>query len=62
MCAVQEAHKEVVSLLLKAGAEVNIQEETGKTALMMAVKKGYFDIASELLRAGADPNIQDCDG
>jgi ankyrin repeat protein len=46
----QEGHKEVVELLLRAGAEM------GKGPLLVACQNGHKDIAQLLLRAGADKN------
>ena len=46
-------------MLLKAGADPNIQNEWGTTALMMASRYGYKECVFELLKAGANPNIQD---
>ena len=44
----------VVSLLLKAGVEVNVQCPAGRTPLFLALTQGHLDIASKLLDAGAD--------
>ncbi|CAB4135840.1 ANK domain containing protein [uncultured Caudovirales phage] len=44
---------------IKEGADVNIQDDYGWTALMQASKRGYFEIAELLLEAGADRNIKD---
>lgn len=56
------AHLPVVSLLLRMGADPNIQHALGETALHHAAESGYVDIARTLLGAGADPNIQQSDG
>ena len=34
-------HKEIVEILLDAGADVNIQDNNGNTALIFALKYGY---------------------
>lgn len=47
--------------LIRRGADVNYQDESGTTALMNAAKKGYTDLIVELLNQGANPNIQNND-
>jgi hypothetical protein len=58
--------QETVKMLLKAGANVNDQDEIGWTALMYAAISPEKDSTEEtikiLLEAGADINIQDKDG
>jgi len=49
----------VVNTLIKAGANVNLQDKEGDTALMFAQTGKIIDA---LLDAGADVNIQDNDG
>jgi hypothetical protein len=44
---------------LQAGADVNLKNPYGTTALIMAVHGGLADIVRFLLEAGADPNIPD---
>ncbi|XP_056001360.1 uncharacterized protein LOC125655641 [Ostrea edulis] len=43
----------VVKLLLKAGADVNLQDASGNTPLITACKEGYVMVVKELLEAGA---------
>lgn len=58
----------VIEILLKAGADINFQDHTGKTALMKASLDDYdYDLkilqrVKLLLKKGADTNIQDNDG
>lgn len=47
--------------LLKKGADVNHQNEKGKTALHIAAANGYPDMTRELLEGGADVTLGDCD-
>jgi ankyrin repeat protein len=66
--AAREGRIEVVSALLKAGADVNETMQPrkgsgksprkGTSALMLAVENGHFELAIALLEAGADPNDQ----
>ena len=52
-------HKaDILKLLLKYGADPNIGEESGYTAIMASCKQGYADIVKILLEHGADPNIK----
>jgi ankyrin repeat protein len=52
MAAVQYAHKEIVDMLLKAGANPNIRANNGVTALTLAENKGHKEIA-DMLRAAS---------
>ena len=62
MKACKEEKIDIVKRLIKAGANVNAQDENGITALMFACKNNNFDIAKILLGAKADVNIKDHDG
>ena len=48
--------------LTKAGVDVNVQDENGMTALMIASKKGDVELVQELIMAGANMNITTCFG
>lgn len=50
--------KDVVQVLLDNGADVNISDNKGKTALMTAAKKGNKTILKALIDAGADVNAK----
>jgi ankyrin repeat protein len=50
----QGQDKEIVKLLLEAGANVNTQDEIGQTPLHYATREGRKDIVELLLNAGAD--------
>ncbi len=44
--------------LLKHGADVNVTDKTGKSALMIAVVNGHMGMVEALLEAGADLQIK----
>lgn len=48
--------------LIKAGLDINQQNVTGETALMLAVKTGKAERVNILIDAGANPDLQDKKG
>jgi ankyrin repeat protein len=60
MFAVLYGDAETVRLVLDAGADANVRNESGATALMWATDDP--DKTRLLLRAGADPNLKSDDG
>jgi ankyrin repeat protein len=56
MVAAEKGHKDIVEVLIKAGADANHQNYTGSTALMNAACDGHRDIVEVLLKAGAEVN------
>ena len=48
--------RELTSLLLDAGADVNAVAPDGTTSLLVATVRGHADLAILLLERGADPN------
>ena len=60
MLAAENAHIEIVVLLIDAGAQVNIQNNRfGINALMVASRNGHIEIVNLLIEKGADINIID---
>lgn len=57
MLAADEGLIDVVSNLLRRGADLNRQNKHGDTALKLAVEKGYFNVAQLLLKQGAHPHV-----
>jgi Protein of unknown function (DUF2939)/Ankyrin repeats (many copies) len=53
-----DSKKEAFLLVAKA-ANVNAQDEKGKTALMVAANAGLENITQEVLKLNADPNLKD---
>ncbi len=55
-------HIDFVESFLIDGADINYQNEGGKTALMMAIENGHTNIANFLIDKGADINLLDKSG
>ena len=51
-----------VKFLINHGADLELKDTKGCTALTWAAKKGKFDICKMLLDAGANTNVQDNEG
>lgn len=60
--AVQAGDIKGLSRMLATGADVNVRDNRGRTALMYAVDKGYVLLVEPLLQAQADPNLRAPDG
>jgi len=61
-CAVRNANREMIQLLLWAKADVNARDRSGQTVLMMMGEEATTDIVWDLLNAGAKVNARDNDG
>ncbi|MGA7965805.1 MAG: ankyrin repeat domain-containing protein [Gammaproteobacteria bacterium] len=57
--AVRPDGKQNIALLIKAGADLNHQDDEGETALMAAAMLNQYDAVYELLEAGANFRLQD---
>jgi ankyrin repeat protein len=55
--AARDGHRDVVELLLKAGADPNRKSDAGRTPLAWAAQNGDEEMVKLLLRWGADPNV-----
>ncbi|XP_076872916.1 uncharacterized protein LOC143522871 [Brachyhypopomus gauderio] len=53
------ARSKFMDLLLQKGANVNYQDESGRTALSYACEKGYLDAVKMLVKHNADPEMVD---
>ena len=62
MAATVKNNESIVDVLLAHGADPNIQDTNGKTALLYCSTFGLNTIAEKLLRAGANPNLKDNTG
>lgn len=54
--AATAGHGPCVDFLLRKGAEIDLVDVKGQTALYVAVVNGHLECAKILLEAGADPN------
>lgn len=54
--AAQGGHLECVNALIEAGAQVSIEDDEDRTALLLAVKGNFGDVAIALVKNGADAN------
>jgi len=59
MDSVMSKKYDILTDLIKAGANVNIKSKDGQTALVVAVGSGDEKFTEALLKAGADPDISD---
>jgi hypothetical protein len=59
MVAAQNGHAETVYMLAKLGCDLNVQDETGKTPLMLAVAFRHMATIKTLLTLGAKMDISD---
>jgi ankyrin repeat protein len=60
--AALQGNREVVSLLIAAGADVNARCKWGWTPLMRACNGGYLQVTVVLLEEGADPHLVNSEG
>jgi len=62
MFAAVNGHDPVADLLLRHGAEINLQSSKGGTALTRAADNGHERVVEVLIQHGAEINAQDNDG
>lgn len=56
--AIRNRMRELVAALLKAGADANVQDERGNTALHYATRKNAAFLVRDLIAAGADIEVR----
>ena len=59
-CRVQDFTR--ITKYLKAGANINVKDSSGNTALILAVRRNQKELVDSLLQSNADVNIQNKDG
>lgn len=52
-----EGHPEVTRMLLEYGADIDSQDDQGRTSLLMACQQGKIDCVNVLLDNGANVNL-----
>jgi ankyrin repeat protein len=62
MYAARQGSSGAVRVLAEMGAELNLTDPDGTTALVLAIINSHFDTAALLLKKGADPNLADSTG
>jgi ankyrin repeat protein len=62
MFAAREGAADAVRALADSGANLNLTDPEGTTALIIAVINGHYDVVEALVEKGADPNIADIKG
>jgi ankyrin repeat protein len=62
MYAAREGSTRAAGVLAEAGANLNLQDPEGTTALVLAIMNTHYDTAALLVEKGADPNIGDSTG
>lgn len=60
--AIRSGAKDIVEILLQAGAELDVRDSKGRSPLSEAIRLEHYSIANALIMAGADPLQQDDDG
>jgi ankyrin repeat protein len=60
--AASQGHRQEVQRLLKSGADVNVQQADGATALQWAAYRGDAKLVELLLKAGANPELANHNG
>jgi uncharacterized protein len=62
MYAARQGSVEAAGALADVGADKDLADPEGSTALILAIINAHFDLAEVLLQKGADPNIADSTG
>ncbi|KAJ7989054.1 hypothetical protein DPEC_G00315570 [Dallia pectoralis] len=63
VCLHDEVHRtKFTRLLLEKGADVNCQDEHGRTSLSLACELGHLDVVKLLVQFNADPDVSDAWG
>lgn len=62
MYAAREGAVDAARALAESGANLDLTDPEGTTALIVAVINGHYDVAAVLMQKGANPNIADIKG
>jgi len=58
----EEEYLKALRILIDAGANLNAQDHSGKTALFLALENSRLKLAEELIKKGADTKIKTKEG
>lgn len=56
--AAKDGRSDIVELLIKNGANIDLQDSDENTPLLLAIRGNHFDLVAFLLESGADPRIK----
>ncbi|MEC1156020.1 ankyrin repeat domain-containing protein [Cytobacillus horneckiae] len=59
LLAAERGESDKINNLIKEGANINAQDEKGRTATLIATYNNHVETANVLIKAGADVNLQD---
>ena len=62
MYAARQGALEAAKELVENGADVNLMDPAGTSAMILAIINSHYDVAAMLLDKGADPNVADVSG
>ena len=62
IAAAQNGNKRIAKLALRKGADINLKNLTGQTALHFAFAYGYEDLGNYMISKGADDTITNAEG
>jgi ankyrin repeat protein len=62
MYAARQGSLDAARTLVEAGANLNLTDPDGTSALLLAIINGHYDTAALLTEKGADPNLADASG
>ncbi|GKS91114.1 ankyrin repeat domain-containing protein [Acidovorax sp. SUPP2539] len=60
--AAREGRRDMLGEFIAARYDLNVRDEKGYTALILAAYHGHREVVEQLLKAGADPCVQDLRG
>lgn len=59
LCAARDGKLKKIKKLIEAGVNINIKDDSGKTALILASERGHVLVLAALIDAGANRYIRD---
>jgi ankyrin repeat protein len=62
MYAARQGASDAARTLAETGADLNLKDPDGTSALVLAIINAHYDLAAMLVEKGADPNVADTSG